>query len=395
MQFSIVGQNNNNSGYFLGFTFFFILLNVPIFMFGLASIDSAIMFLRIAGSVLCILLCSAELWLNKSRRELFAYVVLTFCLPFLGIYSYLASGYELIWLVNTIVSVVLFFVLVSRGNAILFGLIGVLLGYGLQSHNTDIMVSNNMMLGQYSSFMLSVLLLGTLYYINLQSKKEKESLKTLGQSIAHDMGVPLSMGIMSTDLLSKALADKDYELAGKYVQEMHTYSKTAMQDVRVMLSSMSTDMSKKPSDWGDYSLSEIVQDAVCNYHLSEQQRSRITVAVETDYKFEGSAVLLRHVLHNLLANAFKYAGEQANISIFVDNVPRTMHGEGYTTLHIKDDGYGIAVDIKEKMFERHVSSGGHGIGLSFCREAMRLMNGDIKCISEKGKGTEFVLSFNN
>jgi two-component system CAI-1 autoinducer sensor kinase/phosphatase CqsS len=256
------------------------------------------------------------------------------------------------------------------------------------------MLSNNMMIGQYSSIILTTLLLGTLYYINLQSKKEKESLKTLGQSIAHDVGAPLSMGIISTDLLAKALEKKDYELAGQYVQEMHAYSKTAMQDMQVMLSSMSTDMSKKPSDWGEYALSQSVQDAVDNYHMSEQQRSRLTMAVETDYKFEGSAVLLRHVLHNLLANAFKYAGEQANISIFVDNVPRTLHGEGYATLHIKDDGYGIAADIKEKIFERHATTAGRGIGLNFCREAMRIMNGEIKCISEKGQGTEFVLSFN-
>ena len=99
--------------------------------------------------------------------------------------------------------------------------------------------------------------------------------------------------------------------------------------------------------------------------------------------------------NNLLSNAFKYAGEQANISIFVEHVPRTLHGERYATLHIKDDGYGIAAGIKEMIFERYAATGGYGIGLNFCREAVQLMDGDIKCISEKGKGTEFVLSFNH
>jgi signal transduction histidine kinase len=33
------------------------------------------------------------------------------------------------------------------------------------------------------------------------------------------------------------------------------------------------------------------------------------------------------------------------------------------------------------------------VGLPFCKEVMESMGGSIKCLSELGKGTEFILKF--
>ena len=44
-------------------------------------------------------------------------------------------------------------------------------------------------------------------------------------------------------------------------------------------------------------------------------------------------------------------------------------------------------------FKKYTTTGGHGVGLNFCKEAMRKMDGNITCTSLKDKGTEFIISF--
>ncbi len=61
------------------------------------------------------------------------------------------------------------------------------------------------------------------------------------------------------------------------------------------------------------------------------------------------------------------------------------------TVAVQDTGSGIPADQFEKIFERFSSthSGRSGLGLSICREVVRLMGGRIRMKSEVGKGTIF------
>ncbi|MCB0679546.1 MAG: hypothetical protein KDC32_01065, partial [Saprospiraceae bacterium] len=61
-------------------------------------------------------------------------------------------------------------------------------------------------------------------------------------------------------------------------------------------------------------------------------------------------------------------------------------------------GVGISADALPGIFERFFQGsdgrpskprGGTGIGLSLCRELVRLMNGEISVESQEGKGTTF------
>ncbi len=67
---------------------------------------------------------------------------------------------------------------------------------------------------------------------------------------------------------------------------------------------------------------------------------------------------------------------------------------------IKDNGIGIAEDELQHLFERfyrvdtHRSrqSGGNGLGLSIVKSIVLAFNGDIKVVSEKGIGTQFIIT---
>ena len=76
--------NNRKNTYFLGFTISFVLLNIPIFMFGMTSLDDHLMKLRVIASVLCVIMCLSAVYFKSKYREILSYISITFCLPFLG-----------------------------------------------------------------------------------------------------------------------------------------------------------------------------------------------------------------------------------------------------------------------------------------------------------------------
>jgi signal transduction histidine kinase len=65
-------------------------------------------------------------------------------------------------------------------------------------------------------------------------------------------------------------------------------------------------------------------------------------------------------------------------------------------IHIKDNGKGMASEVKKQIFEPFYTTKsldkGTGLGLSICREIIQKHHGDIDVISEPGVGSEFIIS---
>ena len=102
---------------------------------------------------------------------------------------------------------------------------------------------------------------------------------------------------------------------------------------------------------------------------------------------------LVQVLRILLDNAWKHAGEDAEVDV------RATNDDGGVTLAIADRGPGIQNDILHKVFDPFVQAedpitrkvGGLGIGLYVARGLCRLMGAGIEARERSGGGTEFVI----
>lgn len=121
---------------------------------------------------------------------------------------------------------------------------------------------------------------------------------------------------------------------------------------------------------------------------SEAQRERVRLAEVTDFTFKGDATLLTLILFNLIKNALYYmpACPDATVTVTVDA----------RRITVTDTGPGIAPEKMEHLFEDFQTSGkvdGTGLGLAFCRRAMRAFGGEITCTSRLGEFTVFTLSF--
>ncbi|TVR51172.1 MAG: sensor histidine kinase [Spirochaetaceae bacterium] len=111
---------------------------------------------------------------------------------------------------------------------------------------------------------------------------------------------------------------------------------------------------------------------------------------------------LHQVLSNLVDNAIRYSAEGGTVRLGAE--PGEREGEhGFTpmTIWIEDDGPGIPVSERKRVFERFVrldeardrSSGGSGLGLAIVSELLQLQNGSIRVEDAMtGTGARFSVS---
>lgn len=99
------------------------------------------------------------------------------------------------------------------------------------------------------------------------------------------------------------------------------------------------------------------------------------------------------IIMNLLSNAIKFS--EFNKSIYIN----VFNKEEKVQISIRDEGPGISKNEQREIFSRfsqcvkHKESEhcGSGIGLDLVSYLVKALNGDIKVLSEVGKGTEFII----
>lgn len=96
------------------------------------------------------------------------------------------------------------------------------------------------------------------------------------------------------------------------------------------------------------------------------------------------------VLNNLISNAFKYAGTNSEIKIFLDE------SKEWLKIHVIDNGPGIDPEEIHKIFERFYQSdknklSGTGIGLNLVKRMIELHKGEILVTSKPNEKTEFIV----
>ncbi|UCF90841.1 MAG: GAF domain-containing sensor histidine kinase [Desulfobacterales bacterium] len=145
------------------------------------------------------------------------------------------------------------------------------------------------------------------------------------------------------------------------------------------------------------SIKEQVQRAVELFRAVAQDKGlTLSIALpDEDLTLMGTEEEMEKILNNLITNAIKYTPKGGRVTL------RLAAVEGKLVLGVQDTGIGIAADDIPKIFDeffrtreaKRIDPDGRGLGLPFVKRIVDSLGGKITVKSEKGKGTEFVLTF--
>jgi signal transduction histidine kinase len=229
-------------------------------------------------------------------------------------------------------------------------------------------------------------------HINTMLSQLQHSFETISgitDAIAHDLRTPLSHLRQQIELelqerMKQNLPTAQLQVMLEKLDEI-LFTFSAMLE----LTRLQQQKERKSQHFKTVDLQKIMIDAVDLIEpLAEQKQQTINSDVSVNLALKGDATLLFRAVYNLLENASKYAGEQAQIEVQLTTY-------GFT---ISDNGPGIIDSEKHKVFQRlyrieksrHVT--GFGLGLTLVQAIVQLHNGQITLL-DNNPGLRVVVEF--
>lgn len=143
---------------------------------------------------------------------------------------------------------------------------------------------------------------------------------------------------------------------------------------------------------------QIVKNAAANIMLLLEEKNG-TLKQDLQAKrflIKADDVHFSNIIANLLDNAIKYSNDPIAIEIKTYNPNKTTWA-----VEIKDNGIGMSKEtlnhIFEKFYRAHTGNlhnvKGFGLGLSYVKSVVDAHHGNVKVVSQPGKGSSFILEF--
>jgi signal transduction histidine kinase len=228
-------------------------------------------------------------------------------------------------------------------------------------------------------------------------KRQDEAKNDFIILMTHELKAPLAAIQGLLDVMLKGyvgtITDKQKELIGRMQKRIDS-----VLGVSAELLDIYQWQSKGIIDevWRSVSLKDQIQKAEDLFKLIAQKKS-ITISYEVpeeQVNVKAGEEELEKVLNNLISNAIKYTPTGGNISV----VLRLMDKQ--VTLRVKDNGIGISSEDVPKIFNEFfrtkeakvIDPDGSGLGLPFVKKIVESLGGTIRVESEKGQGTEFMVT---
>jgi signal transduction histidine kinase len=190
--------------------------------------------------------------------------------------------------------------------------------------------------------------------------------------------------------LDKGNADKVSEITDK----LQLVAANGVETVQSFLSLGKIDSILNSEDKDDIDIELAFKDLLVNYDLYD--KLEIDIENKENLKVRMHPKAFESILLNLTTNAIKYSDDFPKVSITVSSYD--------TGIKILFADNGIGIDLEKSgsnVFEPFVrinnnkKTEGSGVGLFLVKKIVNANNGSIEIESKLGKGTTFILSFEN
>lgn len=225
--------------------------------------------------------------------------------------------------------------------------------------------------------------------------------------MSHELRTPMN-AIVGLNELAR-LNKNEPEKVEECLDEMKTASGILLNLVNDVLDMSAIEADKIKLSQKEFNLEELM-DSLRAVYESQCAQKGITFQMNVSGIWEkcllGDELRLKQILLNLISNACKFTPEGGTITVTAEQEKTSgtyvLEGVKNTIgcrFIVTDTGEGMTEEMQTRLFlpfeqedagtaRKH---GGSGLGLSIAAGLAELMGGTIKCQSEKGKGTSFVV----
>ena len=243
--------------------------------------------------------------------------------------------------------------------------------------------------------LLIIILCGISLYQILQQKKISEIKSDFINNMSHEFKTPIATINLAIDAIENPGNIKDEKKVSRYLKMMREENKRMQDQVETVLMISQLERGTTPMECEPIDMHAVIEEAISHVALIVQNRDgMIYKQLEAPFtQVSANKNHLTNVLTNLLDNAIKYSEGSPIIEL------RTWVENNQIAIEIKDQGIGMNSETLQLIFEKFYREQGgnvhnikgHGLGLSYVKKILTLLNGTIHVKSEKGKGSTFVI----
>ena len=230
--------------------------------------------------------------------------------------------------------------------------------------------------------------------------EESDKLKSefLAQ-MSHEIRTPLNVILSYNSFLKDELADHLDEEQLNAFAAVNSAGRRLFRTIDLILNMAELQTGKIDIRLGDVNVYYVLKGLTKEFeHAANEKNLQINCLSQCDSPpiIMSDEYIISEVFQNIIDNAIKYTIEgRIDVNVFTDTNNKCC-------VSVKDTGIGISDEYIEKIFLPFLQeeSGysrkyeGNGLGLALVKNYLKLINADIKVVSEKGVGSNFIVNFN-
>ena len=244
-------------------------------------------------------------------------------------------------------------------------------------------------LGEGITF-LFLFLLGAIYVYRSLVKQLKYSnqQQNFMMAVTHELKTPIAVTQLNIETLLKRdlQSDQQKQLLNNSLKETQRLDALCN---NILLASQ-LDLADYQQNKQSINLSEVVTGVIKSFEERYPTRKIISHIQETVTMF-AEPLLMQMLLQNLVDNAHKYAPIDTPIEVVLEQ------NEHHTLLQVKDQGIGIPLEERERVFNKFYRVGneftrsakGTGLGLYLCKKIAQFHQSQLLISENQPQGTIF------
>lgn len=221
-------------------------------------------------------------------------------------------------------------------------------------------------------------------------------------NMSHDIRTPMNAIIGFTALAVSHIENQEHVL--EYLKKINTAGKHLLSLINDVLDMSRIENGSVKIEETDVHLPDVLHDirAIIQGNIGAKQQD---LYIDTQDVINEDIMIdklrLNQVLLNIISNAVKFTPVGGMINVRVTQRPCKKAGYATYEFKIRDNGIGIDKEFQKHIFdsfsrEQSVTESGiqgTGLGLAIVKNIVDMMEGTITLNSEKGKGSEFIVTF--